>query len=468
MEYWHYRYDLLNRLIEVKKNGTIVAEYGYSPDGLREVKRANGVTTHYVFEGTEPIFEKKIETNTVKSYVYALGKHLARVDGVIGDVKCCEVLVYDRSFGSVRAVTDESGQMVYQSDFEPFGKQVNKNKLDQDFEEDDLGFTGKGYDGETGLYYFNARWYDQYTGRFTQEDPGFDPNNPNLFVYARNNPLTVVDPTGLEGETAQPSPLPTPTPPPPDPQTYLTTMGFQISATDKNTVTIAVIQFQVSMGLNVSGKIDDETKAKLKECVDAGKTKADIIKDPSKTKVDTSKMSNGNLDTSIMIKVKANNGEDTYMTKEAAITWAYMVAAASQDSKIDIKKFYPAGKNYLYRDYDAQVSTWNDKKQEVTNAYNKDKTKGFGKEVSDYIKAYPKATQDEAITYVAAIYAAKPNFTNKKGTSNHGFGIAEDFGFTEGSYELTWMETNAATYGFVPYLKDDGTYREVWHWTYKP
>jgi hypothetical protein len=62
-----------------------VSKYGYSPDGLRQVKVANGVTTHYVFEGTESIFEKRISDSRVRSYVYALGKHLARLEGKIGD-----------------------------------------------------------------------------------------------------------------------------------------------------------------------------------------------------------------------------------------------------------------------------------------------------------------------------------------------------------------------------------------------
>lgn len=47
------------------------------------------------------------------------------------------------------------------------------------------------------MYYFNARWYDQELGRFITEDPGNDPNNPNLYVYGANNPLIRIDPTGL-------------------------------------------------------------------------------------------------------------------------------------------------------------------------------------------------------------------------------------------------------------------------------
>jgi hypothetical protein len=37
---------------------------------------------------------------------------------------------------------------------------------------------------------------DPETGRFISEDSVNDPNNPNLYVYCRNNPLTITDPTG--------------------------------------------------------------------------------------------------------------------------------------------------------------------------------------------------------------------------------------------------------------------------------
>ena len=57
-------------------------------------------------------------------------------------------------------------------------------------------FTGKDYDEVTGLYYFNARWYDPQLGRFTSEDPVRD--GMNWYVYVRNNPLRFIDPTGLE------------------------------------------------------------------------------------------------------------------------------------------------------------------------------------------------------------------------------------------------------------------------------
>ncbi|NLY74262.1 MAG: hypothetical protein GX075_03060, partial [Firmicutes bacterium] len=73
-----------------------------------------------------------------------------------------------------------------------FGTQFAK---DGDFEELH-GFTGKEYDPDIGLYYFNARWYDPDLGRFISEDPARDPNNPNLYSYCGNNPLSRIDPTG--------------------------------------------------------------------------------------------------------------------------------------------------------------------------------------------------------------------------------------------------------------------------------
>ena len=41
--------------------------------------------------------------------------------------------------------------------------------------DDEHGFTGKEYDPDIGLYYFNARWYDPEIGRFISEDPAADP-----------------------------------------------------------------------------------------------------------------------------------------------------------------------------------------------------------------------------------------------------------------------------------------------------
>lgn len=59
---------------------------------------------------------------------------------------------------------------------------------------DPVTFTGKQQDDPTGLYYFNARYYDPNLGRFISEDPVRD--GANWYIYCANNPLRYVDPTG--------------------------------------------------------------------------------------------------------------------------------------------------------------------------------------------------------------------------------------------------------------------------------
>jgi len=53
-------------------------------------------------------------------------------------------------------------------------------------------------DSATGLYFDNARYYDSSTGRFISQDPtGFAGGNTNLNGYVNNDPINLVDPSGL-------------------------------------------------------------------------------------------------------------------------------------------------------------------------------------------------------------------------------------------------------------------------------
>jgi RHS repeat-associated protein len=66
-------------------------------------------------------------------------------------------------------------------------------------------FCGKERDSESGLDYFLARYYSGAQGRFTSPDPKMiskqrmlDPQQWNMYEYARNNPLLFIDPDGAE------------------------------------------------------------------------------------------------------------------------------------------------------------------------------------------------------------------------------------------------------------------------------
>jgi len=63
-----------------------------------------------------------------------------------------------------------------------------------------ITYTGHAFDPATGLYHFQARFYDPEAGRFLSADPYLgDPATPpslHRFLYAYGDPLRYIDPTG--------------------------------------------------------------------------------------------------------------------------------------------------------------------------------------------------------------------------------------------------------------------------------
>ena len=95
--------------------------------------------------------------------------------------------------GTVRALTDDSGNVVADLDHDSYGNpEVTVESVTQPYR-----FTARDFDSATGLYYYRARDYDPVTGRFLQEDPiWFDSGDMNVYRYTWNNPLMWRDPSG--------------------------------------------------------------------------------------------------------------------------------------------------------------------------------------------------------------------------------------------------------------------------------
>jgi RHS repeat-associated protein len=62
----------------------------------------------------------------------------------------------------------------------------------------DLRFPGQLYDPETGLHYNYFRDYDPSTGRYMESDPIGLEGGINTYAYVEGNPVTHLDPYGLE------------------------------------------------------------------------------------------------------------------------------------------------------------------------------------------------------------------------------------------------------------------------------
>ncbi len=108
--------------------------------------------------------------------------------------------------GSVVALCDVNSVPVERYAYDVFGRPTIRNAAGAVIEESAFGnpylFTGRAYDAETALYYYRARYYDYYTGRFLQPDPSGYGDGLNLYCYCADNPVGSVDSSGLCKESS--------------------------------------------------------------------------------------------------------------------------------------------------------------------------------------------------------------------------------------------------------------------------
>ncbi|WP_319561731.1 RHS repeat-associated core domain-containing protein [Marispirochaeta sp.] len=193
-----YQWDLADRLTGAshREDGTLSGSvsYTYSPRGLRVTKTGTDGTTVFIYDQWGNVLYEK-SGSEYRDYIRVFGSLLVRVDGTIdSDIHSETARYYYHTdhLGTIEAATDASGIEVWSANYSAFGEVLaTTGSLDQE-----PVYTGKGYDDEVGLYYFNARWYDPELGRFISEDPAQD--GVNWYVYVSNNPLKFVDPTGLD------------------------------------------------------------------------------------------------------------------------------------------------------------------------------------------------------------------------------------------------------------------------------
>ncbi len=176
-------YDAENRLTGV--SGSKTATFTYDGDGKLVKTQVGSVYVaipgpHYQYSGT-----------TVTKHYYADGVRLAER---VADVPY--FLLTDH-LGSTAITTDGAGNRYTELRYYPYGKPRYFGANNQTT---DYRFTGQRWQGDIGLYYYNARWYDHLIGRFTSPDtivpnPG-NPGSLNRYSYVLNNPLRYRDPSG--------------------------------------------------------------------------------------------------------------------------------------------------------------------------------------------------------------------------------------------------------------------------------
>jgi RHS repeat-associated protein len=174
---------------------------------------------YYFYDGAGRRVQEVSTYNVEKVFVYdAFGQMAAEYSLGAQSPPCTTCYIATDHLGSTRLVTDQNANVVGRHDYLPFGEEIAANAGGRDgtFGTQDFvnqKFTGQERDVETGLDFFQARYFSAALGRFASPDAPIldqDPSNPqswNLYTYVRNNPLSFVDPDGHTCVTATGEPV---------------------------------------------------------------------------------------------------------------------------------------------------------------------------------------------------------------------------------------------------------------------
>jgi RHS repeat-associated protein len=195
-------YDPENQLSVFSQAGKVVLEYGYADGGARLWKRVDQSATNVqVWIGNN--YEEK--GGKVLFHVFAGGEQVCTFETnspLAGGSDSTRVGYYynEDNLNTSSALSSSSGSQLELNAYYPFGRTLTASP--QAGFQVSRRFTGQVFDTESGLYYYNARYYDPELGRFIQADTRIqDLSNPqsyNRYSYCINDPLRYTDPTGLD------------------------------------------------------------------------------------------------------------------------------------------------------------------------------------------------------------------------------------------------------------------------------
>ncbi|OIO98825.1 MAG: hypothetical protein AUK03_00580 [Anaerolineae bacterium CG2_30_64_16] len=188
-----YGYDAANRLTQVV-TGTTSVQYTYNGDGWRMERTQGASTTSYLWDAASPLPVVVLEVTNGITTTYLYGGNLLVQHDAAGNPA---YLLTDGQ-GNVRLLVDSDGNVVSRYDYDPFGAvRTTSGSVSTPYRN-----AGHAANDEANLVYMRARWYDPRLGRFLTTDPrlpgSWNGQDWNLYVFARNNPMTYVDVNGEE------------------------------------------------------------------------------------------------------------------------------------------------------------------------------------------------------------------------------------------------------------------------------
>lgn len=197
-------FDARDRLTKVV--GTATTTYWVDGLGQRVSKSGNGALA-----GGRNWFAYGSDGNLLGEYTVAANattanpvtEHVYLGDLPVGALRGTSAYnVYPDQLGAPWTVENSAGGTVWSWNHDPFGNGAATGTLTNY----NIRFPGQYYDKETGRHYNGHRDYDPKTGRYIESDPIGLSGGLNTFAYVGGNPVSMIDPSGLDPTLMTPDP----------------------------------------------------------------------------------------------------------------------------------------------------------------------------------------------------------------------------------------------------------------------
>jgi RHS repeat-associated protein len=204
----HYQYDVFGQLIAFQNSqGSIKAHYQYYATGLRATKSIVSNATvepiHYYYDSAQNAhIINETQGQLATSYLLPSG-HMVRYihDGQGNTEK--QIAIHGTK--DVKAIINDQGQIQQTYHYSPNGiikpidpqaqmaQMTHPETTHFSITENPFQYSGEYRDGESGLDYLRARYYNPKIQRFIQRD-----SYPllNRYAYVNDNPIMGIDPSG--------------------------------------------------------------------------------------------------------------------------------------------------------------------------------------------------------------------------------------------------------------------------------
>jgi RHS repeat-associated protein len=188
---WHFAWNALDQLREVRCADGSRWTYQYDALGRRISKQGPSGITRYVWDGNVVLHEQR-DGETADAWIFDAQSYTPLAKVQAGELHA----VLADQLGTPQAVYDQHGELAWSGRYRAWGE-VAETPVER------IScaprFQGQWFDEETGLHYNMYRYYDPRTARYLCTDPIGLAGGVNLYSYVPN-PTRWIDPLGLAGD----------------------------------------------------------------------------------------------------------------------------------------------------------------------------------------------------------------------------------------------------------------------------